>query len=76
MQEEGVKLEQDEVDGWYFAASPDESGAVFYRDATKNVCGDTEYSIVSEPFGKHTKWGNTSYADHKSTARFIGVIHE
>lgn len=76
MQEEGVKLEQDEVDGRYFTASPSPLLGVFYRDATKNVCGDAEYSIVSEPFGKHTKWGNTSYADHKSTARFIGVIHE
>lgn len=76
MQEEGVKLEQDEVDGWYFTASPSQFLGVFYRDATKNVCGDAEYSIVSEPFGKHTKWGNTTYADHKSTARFIGVIHE
>lgn len=76
MQEEGVKLEQDEVDGWYFTASPSQFLGVFYRDATRNACGDAEYSIVSEPFGKHTKWGNTAYADHKSTARFIGVIHE
>lgn len=76
MSVDGVRLDQMDVDGWYFTSSPSLSQSIFYRDATRNVCGDAEYSIVSEPFGNHTKWGNTTYADHKSTARFIGVIHE
>lgn len=75
---EPYKLDQDKsnIDSWYFVASPSDFLGVFYREATKNVCGKAEYSIVSEPFGKHTKWGKSSYADDKTTPRFIGVIHE
>jgi len=71
-----IKLDQKDFDSWYFLSSPDDRGDVFYRSATKNVFGNAEYSIVSEPFGKYTKWGHSKYADDKSIPRFIGVIHE
>jgi len=70
------KLEQEAVHEWYFEMSPDESGGVFYRDATENAFGDAEYRTVSEPFGSYTKWGRSKYADDKSIPRFIGVINE
>lgn len=67
---------KNEPDPGYFAESPSTLLGVFRRDATRNVCGKAEYTVITEPFGGHTKWGTSSYADDKSIPRFIGVIHE
>lgn len=63
---------------WYFSASPDEFGGVFYRDACKVVFGDSEYANISETdqYNRRYKWGYTSLVEHKSAYHFIGVINE
>lgn len=63
---------------WYFSASPDEYGDVFYRDACKVVFGDSEYANISETDqnNRRYKWGYCSLVDHKSAYHFIGVINE
>lgn len=63
---------------WYFTASPDEFGGVFYRDACKVVFGDSEYANISESDqnNRRFKWGYCSLVEDKSAYHFIGVINE
>ncbi|UIZ56286.1 hypothetical protein LZP46_07555 [Acinetobacter sp. SCLZS86] len=63
---------------WYFSASPDEYGNVFYRDACKVVFGDSEYANISETDqnNRRYKWGYSRLVEHKSAYHFIGVINE
>lgn len=63
---------------WYFTASPDEFGGVFYRDACKVVFGDSEYANISETnqYNRRYKWGYCSLVEDKSAYHFIGVINE
>lgn len=64
----------------YFISSPDRYGTLFYRDACKNLMGDTEYSNVSEIVnGKRKYWGNSQFMNgvgHDTAHHFIGVINE
>lgn len=64
----------------YFRASPDKYGNFFYKDACKNLMGDTEYSNVSEKAeGKRKYWGNSQFINsvgHDTAHHFIGVISE
>lgn len=64
----------------YFISSPDRYGNYFYKDACKNVMGETEYSNVSEQVdGKRKAWGNSQFINsvgHKQAHHFIGVINE
>lgn len=63
---------------WYFSASPDEYGNVFYRDACKVLFGNSEYANISETDqnNRRYKWGYTSLVEDKSAYHFIGVINE
>lgn len=65
---------------WYFISSPDRYGNYFYKDACKNLMGDTEYSNVSEQVdGKRKAWGNSQFMNsvgHDTAHHFIGVINE
>lgn len=64
----------------YFISSPDRYGNYFYKDACKNVMGETEYSNVSEQVdGKRKAWGNSQFMNgvgHDTAHHFIGVINE
>ncbi|MFW2076585.1 hypothetical protein ACG94X_02475 [Acinetobacter sp. ULE_I010] len=63
---------------WYFYASPDDEGNIFYRDACKVVFGNTEYANISETDqnNRRYKWGYSSLVEDKSAYHFIGVINE
>lgn len=66
--------------GGYFISSPDKYGNLFYKDAAKNLMGDTEYSNVSELVASKRKyWGNSQIVNsvgHETAHHFIGVISE
>ena len=63
----------------YFEVSPNDSGDVFYVDATYNAAGEAEYANTSEPDPEAPKqrkrFGYTALADHKAAHHFIGVIN-
>jgi len=63
---------------WYFLASPNDNGEVFYRDACKVVFGESEYVNISEidQNNRRYRWGYCSLVDHKMAYHFIGVINE
>lgn len=63
---------------WYFLASPNDDGEVFYRDACKVVFGDSEYVNILEidQSNRRYRWGYCSLVEHKSAYHFIGVINE
>lgn len=63
---------------WYFSASPNDFGDIFYRDACKVLFGDSEYANISETDqnNRRYKWGYTSLVEDKSAYHFIGVINE
>lgn len=63
---------------WYFTASPDKYGNVFYREACRVVFGDSEYANISETdqYNRRYNWGYTRLVEHKSAYHFIGVINE
>ncbi|MEG0342336.1 MAG: hypothetical protein RR633_09130 [Acinetobacter sp.] len=63
---------------FYFTASPDDFGDIFYRDACKVVFGDSEYANISETDqnNRRYKWGYSNLVEHKSAYHFIGVINE
>lgn len=64
----------------YFISSPDRYGNFFYKDACKNLMGDTVYANVSETvYGKRKVWGNSQFVNsvgHDTAHHFIGVISE
>lgn len=64
----------------YFISSPDRYGSFFYKDACKNLMGDTVYANVSETIdGKRKYWGNSQFINgigHDTAHHFIGVINE
>lgn len=64
----------------YFVSSPDRYGNFFYKDACKNLMGDTVYANVSETVnGKRKYWGNSQFMNsigHDTAHHFIGAINE
>lgn len=74
-----LKISDEPPDEGYFMGSPLESGAVFYRDMSAIVFGDSEYFNFSEYEETSTKRkfsGYCSLVDHKAAHTFIGVINE
>lgn len=69
-----------EPEQWYFELSPVDAGGLtyFYRDATWNAIGDTDYTTIYEKndFGERTQFGTCSLTDNKTAQHFIGVIHD
>ncbi len=65
-------------ENWYWTPSPDLSGSLFYRDASRVLFGSVTYANVSETAGSSERvhWGYSVLADHKSAHHFIGVINE
>lgn len=65
-------------ENWYWYGSPDDSGSLMYRDASRVVFGNATYANVSEAdsSGVRQRWGYTVLADHRSAHHFIGVINE
>lgn len=67
-------------DVWYGEVSPHPIKGIFYRSATRSVCGQSVYGVVTEEDpespGRLKHWGHTALVDHKSIPHFIGVINE
>ena len=61
----------------YFEMSPSEYGTIFYRNADKNLMGETEYASISETKdnGERYHFGQSAIADKTKNNHFIGVIN-
>ncbi|MFZ4537185.1 hypothetical protein [Propionivibrio sp.] len=64
-------------DEWYFRGSPSDDGGVFYRSATRNCLGESEYAaVLSVELGENdAKRGYTKLAPKGGVHYFIGVIN-
>lgn len=78
LDDDGALVHADVPHGWYFEASPDDNGQVFYRDGCRVVFGNARYASVSEEGadGLRRRWGFSRLADHRNAHNFMGVIHE
>lgn len=75
-----IKIVNNDEPNWYYEVSPDEYFNFCYKDACKNLMGDTVYANVSETVnGKRKYWGNSQFVNsigHDTAHHFIGAINE
>ena len=80
LDDDKIKIINQDEPYWYYEVSPDEFFNFCYKDACKNLMGETEYSNVSEQVdGKRKAWGNSQFMNgvgHDTAHHFIGVINE